>query len=66
MIPPIEQLSAQGYDLQFGTNVLGKFFLAFLDLVPLKLFPGHFYLTKLLLPALISTGKSNPESKAIV
>ena len=21
---PIEQLTAQGYDLQFGTNVLGK------------------------------------------
>ena len=23
MIPPIEQLTADGYDLQFGTNVLG-------------------------------------------
>ena len=23
MAPPIEQLTAQGYDLQFGTNVLG-------------------------------------------
>ncbi|KAJ7839713.1 NAD(P)-binding protein [Mycena olivaceomarginata] len=27
MIPPTEELSAQGYDLQFGTNVLGHFFL---------------------------------------
>ncbi|EIN04817.1 NAD(P)-binding protein [Punctularia strigosozonata HHB-11173 SS5] len=27
MIPPIEQLTAQGYDLQFGTNVLGHFLL---------------------------------------
>jgi len=33
-----------GYDLQFGTNVLGPF-----------------YLTKLLLPILISTAKSSPE-----
>ena len=24
MIPPIEQLTADGYDLQFGTNVLGR------------------------------------------
>ncbi|EIM86317.1 NAD-P-binding protein [Stereum hirsutum FP-91666 SS1] len=27
MIPPMEQLSAQGYDLQMGTNVLGHFYL---------------------------------------
>ena len=23
-VPPMEQLTAQGYDSQFGTNVLGK------------------------------------------
>lgn len=26
MIPPIEQLTADGYDLQFGTNVIGAYF----------------------------------------
>ena len=25
MFPPVERLTADGYDLQFGTNVLGKF-----------------------------------------
>lgn len=34
MFPPIEQLTAQGYDLQFGTHVLGHFYLTKL-LVPI-------------------------------
>ncbi|KAJ7173014.1 NAD(P)-binding protein [Mycena crocata] len=41
--PPVEQLTAQDYDLQFGTNVI-----------------GHFYLTKLLLPTLLSTAMAQP------
>ncbi|KAF9479833.1 NAD(P)-binding protein [Pholiota conissans] len=36
MTPPISQLTAQGYDLQFGTNVLGHFYFTKL-LIPLLL-----------------------------
>lgn len=38
----MELLTAHGHDMQFGTNVL-----------------GHFYLTQLLLPILISSAKSS-------
>ncbi|KAJ7041567.1 NAD-P-binding protein [Mycena alexandri] len=48
MIPPIEQITQQGYDMQFGLVL------------------GHFYLTKLLLPIMISTAKSSPNGKARV
>ncbi|KAF5309691.1 hypothetical protein D9611_014710 [Ephemerocybe angulata] len=41
MAPPVDQLTKQGYDLQFGTNVL-----------------GHWYFTKLLLPALLAASKA--------
>ncbi|KAJ7334199.1 hypothetical protein DFH08DRAFT_880469 [Mycena albidolilacea] len=49
MMPPIEDRTADGYDLQFGTNVLGPF-----------------YLTKLLLPALLAGAKSSSDGKARV
>ncbi|KAJ7459941.1 hypothetical protein FB451DRAFT_1505964 [Mycena latifolia] len=48
LAPPITQLTAQNFDLQFGTNVL-----------------GHFYLTKLLLPTLLSTAKTAKVARVI-
>ncbi|KAF8187405.1 NAD(P)-binding protein [Mycena galopus ATCC 62051] len=48
MGPPIEQLTTQGYDLTFGTNVL-----------------GHFYLTKLLLPTLLSTAAPGKPARIV-
>ncbi|KAH7924206.1 NAD(P)-binding protein [Leucogyrophana mollusca] len=49
MNSPVEMLTEDGYDLQFGTNVL-----------------GHFYLTKLLMPLLLSTAKNATEGIARV
>ncbi|KAJ2919177.1 hypothetical protein MD484_g1196, partial [Candolleomyces efflorescens] len=49
MVPPIADLTTDGYDLQFGTNTL-----------------GHFYFTKLLLPALLKGAKSSSDGTARV
>ncbi|KDR82921.1 hypothetical protein GALMADRAFT_859122 [Galerina marginata CBS 339.88] len=49
MAPPVEQVTKQEYDMQFGVNVL-----------------GHFYFTKLLIPTLISTARTNPDNRARV
>ncbi|PPQ78745.1 hypothetical protein CVT25_010748 [Psilocybe cyanescens] len=68
MVPPIEAVTAQGYDLQFGTNVLGM--TASLVAPELRqLIPnliGHFYFTKLLTPQLLAGAKSSPDGKARV
>ena len=66
MVPPIEQLTAQGYDLQFGTNVLGKstwmpYFPFVRCYILVRL--GHFYFTKLLLPTLLATAKISPDGR---
>ncbi|KAH9903144.1 NAD(P)-binding protein [Cubamyces lactineus] len=49
MCPPLSHLTQQRYDLQFGVNVL-----------------GHFYLTKLLLPVLLSTAKQSAEKVRVI
>ncbi|KAF7312726.1 hypothetical protein MIND_00287500 [Mycena indigotica] len=41
MIPPTEQLTAQGYDLQFGTNTLGHYFFTELLLPALTASHAH-------------------------
>ncbi|KAF8630262.1 hypothetical protein AX17_005448 [Amanita inopinata Kibby_2008] len=50
MACPVDQTTVQGYDLQFGVNVL-----------------GHYYFTKLLLPALTEAAKnsSNGHSRVV-
>jgi retinol dehydrogenase 12 len=59
MTPPVEMVTDDGYDAQWGTMVLGPslFFFASsllalrVDILP----PGHYYLTMLLTPLLITT-----------
>ncbi|KAH0836337.1 hypothetical protein J3R83DRAFT_7889 [Lanmaoa asiatica] len=67
MFPPIERLTADGYDLQFGTNVLGTLFPAqgILPTIP-TLRTGHHYFTKLLLPTMIATAKTTSDGKTRV
>ncbi|THH03891.1 hypothetical protein EW145_g5923 [Phellinidium pouzarii] len=52
MAPPVDQLTADGYDLQFGTNVLGKSISR--------------STIELLLPTLLETVKSTPEKSVRV
>jgi retinol dehydrogenase-12 len=67
MVPPLDQVTTDGYDLQFGTNVLGMYLLAHSRHRRLTFHHiGHFYFTKLLLPTLISTAKSSQDGKARV
>ncbi|KAJ7041040.1 hypothetical protein C8F04DRAFT_1305865 [Mycena alexandri] len=49
MVPPVELATLDGYDLTFGTNVL-----------------GHFYFTKLLLPALLAAAAVNSTTGRVV
>lgn len=67
MYPPVDRLTADGYDLQFGTNVIGKSPAISSQSIP-PITPlhssGHYYFTKLLLPMMIATAKTTPDGKA--
>jgi retinol dehydrogenase-12 len=61
MFPSMEEVTKDGYDLQFGTNVLGKAFeRSSWNLALTDVDAGHFYFTKLLLPRLLSTAQTSP------
>lgn len=63
MFAPVKDITSDGYDLQFGTNVIGGYF--HMPLYNSQLAQlGHFYLTKLLLPLLRAAAKSSPDGKA--
>jgi retinol dehydrogenase-12 len=67
MAPPVADVTAQGYDLQFGTNTLGRSQRPYVIRVGVNgRFVGHFYFTKLLLPTLLATAKASPNGTARV
>lgn len=68
MCPPIGKVTKEGYDLQFGTNVLGTFFsnTPFTCRNVLIFITGHYYLTTLLLPVLKMGARDSPDHVARV
>ena len=63
MYSPIDHVTTQGFDLQFGTNVLGGVQTNFANRYHLLTYierAGHFYFTKLLIPVLTGTAKKTP------
>lgn len=67
MACPIDETTPQGYDMQFGTNVIGQWKLLYLQLpYILTISIGHYYLTELLMPTLLAVAASEQGEKARV
>lgn len=75
MESPIDQLTVEGYDMQWGTNVVGESSIPPLlgrvvDVhAPHSLLPsitGHYYLIRLLIPTLISTASASGSPSRVV
>lgn len=58
MIPDPKALTVEGYDLQFGVNVVGKCFHGFCSLASLTILIGPYYFTQLLIPQLEAASSS--------
>jgi retinol dehydrogenase 12 len=64
---PVEQVTAQGFDMQFGTNVIGTELLISLPQYNIIYeLIGHWYLAERLMPALLAVAQENPSEKARV
>ena len=61
MAPPIEQVTSDGYDMQFGTNVIGMIPSSQRSLNSNSKKIGHWYFAKLLIPALLRGKATSPD-----
>ena len=67
MTTPIDMVTAQGYDLQFGVNTLGMVRWRLSVIYGSSVYcTGHFFFTKLLLPALAEGAKGSPDGHSRV
>lgn len=70
MGPPVDQVTTDGFDLQFGTNVVGEFAFAVarseLQTDQILVTQGHFLFTELLMPALFAAAQNSPDHHARV
>lgn len=67
MSPPVSALTRDGYDYQFGVNVLGKCKIdENRNLSLTKVCKGHFYFTQLLLPVLKEGARTSNDHVARV
>lgn len=66
MTPPKEMLTDDSYDLQFGTNVIGRSAASnsFVKRLMLHSTTGPFLFTQLLMPALLAGKASSPDEHA--
>lgn len=65
----MEDVTEEGYDLQFGTNVLGTYEqrgLASACWLVTDVSAGHYYFTRLLIPVLLKTAKASVEGQVRV
>ncbi len=71
MVTPIDLVTDDGFDLQWGTNVVGMFPLVYksCEISPnatIRLVIGHWLFTELLMPALLRAAENSPDKKARV
>ena len=62
---PLDSLTAEGYDMTFGTNVIGQLTCRRTRSILTIETAGHFYFTELLIPALYKASTPSNKSRVV-